>query len=113
MLQCLTGDNSDNIPGIHGIGPKTAAKLLDGIPMGQRWAAVEKAWKENNAGDPWLSRKLLTMLTTWDELKEVSKDEPDESLLLNQTPECEQDVEPKGEDNVQVSGLSGVSEPDS
>ena len=113
MLQCLTGDTSDNIPGINGIGPKKAAKILEGVPMGQRWTAVEKAWKENNAGDPWVSRKLLTMLTTWDELKEVSKNEPDESLLLNQTPECEQNVEPKREDNVQVSGLPGVSEPDS
>ena len=110
MLQCLTGDTSDNIPGINGIGPKKAAKILEGIPAGQRWAAVEKAWKEHNAGDPWLSRKLLTMLTTWEELEEMSKYVQDESLLLPEATECKQDVEPKGEDNVQVSGLSTVSE---
>ncbi len=110
MLQCLTGDTSDNIPGIKGIGPKKAEKILAGVPMGQRWEKIVAAWKEHNAGDPWLSRKLLTMLTTWDELKEIQKNGGDESLLLNKTSECEQDVEPKGEDNVQVSGLSGVSE---
>ena len=28
-LKCLVGDTSDNIPGIRGVGPKTAAKLLN------------------------------------------------------------------------------------
>jgi DNA polymerase-1 len=28
--QCLTGDNTDSIPGLHGIGPKTAEKILKG-----------------------------------------------------------------------------------
>lgn len=107
MLQCLIGDRGDNIPGISGIGPKKAEKILKGVPMGSRWEAVKAAWKENNAGDPFLSRSLLTMLTTWDELKEMTKDE---SLLLDKTPEREQDVEPEGEDNVQISGLSTVSE---
>jgi len=27
--QMLTGDKTDNIPGIHGIGPKTAEKILN------------------------------------------------------------------------------------
>ena len=78
--------------------------------MGQRWEIVKAAWKENKAGDPHLSRDLLTMLTTWEELEEVSKSGRNEPLLLNKTPECEQNVEPKGKDNVQVSGLSTVSE---
>ena len=29
LLQCLMGDRTDNIPGIHGIGPKKAEKLLE------------------------------------------------------------------------------------
>lgn len=29
MLKALAGDPSDNIPGIHGIGPKTARKVLE------------------------------------------------------------------------------------
>ena len=107
MIQCLTGDNSDNIPGIKGIGPKKAAKLLNGVPMGNRWQTVVNAWKEHDAGDPWLSHKLLSMLKSWEEYEEMSNDE---SLLLNKTPECKPDVEPKGEENVQVSELSGVSE---
>ena len=30
-LKCLVGDTSDNIPGIRGVGPKTAAKLINTI----------------------------------------------------------------------------------
>lgn len=30
-MQCLTGDRIDNIPGITGVGPKTAAKWLHGL----------------------------------------------------------------------------------
>jgi DNA polymerase-1 len=29
-MQCLTGDSTDNIPGIKGVGPKTAEKILKG-----------------------------------------------------------------------------------
>ena len=40
MLQCLTGDGTDNIPGIKGVGAKTAEKILKGIPMERRWNRV-------------------------------------------------------------------------
>ncbi|MCH7872884.1 MAG: DNA polymerase I, partial [Planctomycetes bacterium] len=33
-IQTLTGDTVDNIPGVHGVGVKTAAKLI------QRWGSA-------------------------------------------------------------------------
>jgi len=43
-IQCLTGDRTDNIPGIDGVGPITAAKLLEGARDMDK--AVRRAWKE-------------------------------------------------------------------
>jgi len=67
MLQCLTGDSADNIPGIRGIGPKKAERILHGVPMSRRWNRVRAAWRQHKAGDPDLSKRLLTMLTSWEE----------------------------------------------
>ena len=39
--QTLTGDATDNIPGLKGVGPKTAEKLLGNRP---HWGAVEQAF---------------------------------------------------------------------
>jgi DNA polymerase I len=67
-LLALTGDAVDNIPGVDGIGPRTAAKLL------QQYGSLENilehldeikaAWKENlDRARPVLplSRRLLTL----------------------------------------------------
>lgn len=44
-LQLLTGDRTDNITGIKGIGPKTAEKILGDIRKEkQLWLAVRDAW---------------------------------------------------------------------
>ena len=44
-LQILTGDSTDNIPGIPGVGPATAAKLLEGCTKpGSLWGAVYRAY---------------------------------------------------------------------
>ena len=68
MLQCLTGDSGDNIPGIRGIGPKKAAVLLGGrTDSTARWNRVRAAWRGHGAGDPILSRRLLEMIRTWEE----------------------------------------------
>ncbi|MDD9816698.1 MAG: hypothetical protein OXU61_00955, partial [Gammaproteobacteria bacterium] len=74
MLQCLTGDTSDNIPGIKGIGPAKAGKILAGVPMARRWSRVRAAWRRHGAGDPTLSHRLLSMLKSWDELEEIRKE---------------------------------------
>lgn len=74
MLQCLTGDTSDNIPGLKGIGPAKASKILAGVPMARRWSRVRAAWRRHGAGDPTLSHRLLSMLKSWDELEEIRKE---------------------------------------
>ena len=46
MYQTLTGDVADGYPGCPGCGPKTAEKILGGIPMGNRWEAVVAAYQK-------------------------------------------------------------------
>ena len=73
MLQCLTGDRSDNIPGIKGVGPKKAERILHGVPMERRWNRVRAAWRTNRAGDPDISKRLLTIITSWEELDDIKE----------------------------------------
>ena len=96
-LQCLIGDNSDNIPGIKGIGKVKAAKILDGVPMDKRWDRVKQEWKSHNAGDPDISRRLLTMLKTWKEYDDIRQQIQDEASV------CEQDVRSEGQEDIQES----------
>jgi 5'-3' exonuclease len=53
MKQFLTGDATDNIKGIAKIGPKTADKILDPIPMEQLWNTVIKTWQEKLPRNEW------------------------------------------------------------
>ena len=77
----LTGDTSDNIPGVPGVGPKTAADLLlqfgslEGIYAGLERVAKPKlreALREHEA-DARVSQKLVTLdsraTIAWDESK--------------------------------------------
>ena len=73
MLQCITGDNTDNIPGIKGIGPKKAEKILRDIPMDRRWKRVCAAWRGHRHGSPDLSYDLLRMLTSWEDFDAIQK----------------------------------------
>lgn len=73
MLQCLTGDNADNIPGLKGIGPKKAEKILKDIPEKRRWNRVRAAWRGHGASLKQLevSHRLLRMLTSWNEYEDI------------------------------------------
>ena len=53
MKQFLTGDATDNIKGIAKIGPKTADKILDPVPIEQLWDTVIKTWQEKLPRDEW------------------------------------------------------------
>ena len=97
MIQCLTGDRTDNIPGIKGIGPKKAEKILEGVGTDAMWRYVKKAWVDHDAGDPKISLRLLSMLKTWEEYEDVK------SSIQDKTPECEQDVGSEREEILQES----------
>lgn len=68
-LQALTGDSTDNIPGVPGIGPKTAAQLLveygDLDTLLARASEIKQNKRRENliefADQALLSRKLVTL----------------------------------------------------
>jgi hypothetical protein len=68
-LQMLTGDSTDNIQGLVGIGPKKAEKLLVDVPTAGMLAKVQEAWEEAHPED-WHDRlevcwNLLYMRRDW------------------------------------------------
>jgi DNA polymerase-1 len=79
-LQALTGDKADNVPGVSGIGPKTAAKLLQDhgtleavidaacagsikTKNGKRAGACDAIMAADANGDLRTSRDLVTLRT--------------------------------------------------
>ena len=63
--QLLTGDAADNIKGVHGIGPKTAQKLLSGLTTEEElWDVCVEKYKGDlqrvveNARLLWLRREV-------------------------------------------------------
>ena len=67
MRQCLVGDSSDNIPGIKGIGPKKADRILAGVPMSRRWNRVRAAYRMHGTRGAEMARDLLSMLKSFEE----------------------------------------------
>ena len=75
-LQMLTGDSTDNIQGLVGIGPKKAEKLLADVSKADMLAKVQEAWEEAHPED-WQERlevcwNLLYMRRTWDGFKRLT-----------------------------------------
>jgi len=78
-VQMLTGDSTDNIQGLKGIGPKKAEKLLTDVPQDGMIAAVKEAWKEHHPED-WESRlevcwNLLYMRRNWNSFHRLTIEE--------------------------------------
>ena len=73
-LQTLMGDSTDNIPGIQGVGPKTAAKLLN------QFQSLENIYNEiENVTPPKLREKLINqkdMVEISEKLVTLCKDVP-------------------------------------
>lgn len=53
-LQAITGDKSDNVPGLKGIGPAKATKFIDiGMDAAELWGGVLRAYLNHcDYGDP-------------------------------------------------------------
>jgi len=88
----LMGDSSDNIPGVPGIGPKTAAKLiceyesLDNLLENVDRIKKDKLRKKlkNHREDALLSRRLVTLDCNAPldyEISELKKSNPDNDAL--------------------------------
>jgi len=63
-IQVLTGDPTDGIIGLHGIGPKKAEKLLKGLTThSDLWDAVVKAYEDNGRDmiDALINMRLVSM----------------------------------------------------
>ena len=78
-LQMLTGDSTDNIQGLVGIGPKKAEKLLDDVPQPDMLDKVREAWEEAHPED-WQDRlevcwNLLYMRRNWDGFRRLTLEE--------------------------------------
>jgi DNA polymerase-1 len=93
----LMGDSSDNIPGIPGIGPKTAQKLIAEFGSVEKLIAGASALKgrqrelvETHSDQALLSKELATIITdvpvrvTWDELALCPRDEEAVKSLFNE-----------------------------
>ena len=75
-LQMLTGDSTDNIQGLVGIGPKKAEKILKDVPKPKMLDKVEEAWQEAHPED-WQERlevcwNLIYMRRDWEGFRRLN-----------------------------------------
>ena len=73
LTQVLCGDQSDGYPGVKGVGPKTAEKILGTHP---HWGAVEQAFiKAGMTRDDAIQQARLARILRWSDWNE-KKGEP-------------------------------------
>jgi 5'-3' exonuclease len=75
-IQMLTGDSTDNIHGLKGIGPKKAEKILEGVPLEGMLEAVADTWRSRYPRE-WQEKletcwNLLYMRRDWDGFKRLT-----------------------------------------
>ena len=121
--QLLTGDKSDNIPGIKGIGPVKATRMLDGLKVDEYITKVTWAWdirdKDMEAsarclfmGDPelftWDLRELYERLPNGseEEMQDMQPDEEAGTILQTEghegrVQECVQELREEADQQVQ------------
>ncbi len=63
--QLLTGDSVDNVPGVEGIGPKTAAKLL------AKYGSLEEILRHADELSPKQREKLLSHAPRFEQMREL------------------------------------------
>ncbi|MBP0615501.1 DNA polymerase I [Jiella mangrovi] len=85
-LQALVGDSSDNVPGVPGIGPKTAAQLLDDYgdleTLLERAEEIKQAKRRQNLIDFAEQARLSKRLVTLDQ--NTPLDTPLDDLFLHE-----------------------------
>ncbi len=91
--QCLTGDTTDNIPGLKGVGPQKAAKMIDHLPLDEVPYEVYMQYV-SSVGDKaleylteqgqllWIRRKPDEVWSP-PEFEEIEYDAPDEISLFD------------------------------
>ncbi|WP_449246238.1 DNA polymerase I [Desulfarculus baarsii] len=62
-MQALTGDASDNVPGVPGVGPKTAVKLLAEHPGLEAVLAAAPAMKKSKLRESLIENKDMALLS--------------------------------------------------
>ncbi len=99
-LLALVGDSSDNVPGVPGVGPKTARKLLEKFSsLDELYEKVERVEPahvrqklENNKESAYMSRRLVSLeleVPVGVELEGLRRSEPDREKLMRLLGELE------------------------
>ena len=84
MTQILTGDSTDNIKGLKGVGPKTAEKILANVPINHIWDKVVETWRQK-VGYNWKDAftkcaNLIYIREMSDDLRPLTYEELEEKL---------------------------------